>query len=108
MDLGAYVKSWEPKVPMSSEARELYIKTYNYIIDEEGQEPDKYEIQDALSALLDIYNGEDPVRAFVDAFDLVHGIDISEDFYLSRLALCGGFNWKDILDNEWIYKRYEK
>lgn len=29
--------SWEPKVPMSSEARELYIKTYNYIIDEEGQ-----------------------------------------------------------------------
>lgn len=97
--------SWEPKVLMSDEARELYVKTYNYIIDEKGLEPDKYEIQDALSALIDIYDGKDPVKAFVNAFDLVHGIEISEDFYLSRLALCGGFNFEDILNNEWIYKR---
>ena len=91
---------------MNMKARELYIKTYDYVLDEKGIEVDKYERDDALTALLDIHNGKDPVNSFIHAFSAVHDIEISEDYFLSRLAICGGFKWKEILDNKWIYERY--
>lgn len=80
---------------------ELFVKLHNELIERAGLDPDKYERQDSFSVHIDIENGRDMKEALIEAFDLVHGVDIS-DIYDDCYALCKGLKFKitDDIRNE--------
>lgn len=72
---------------MDNKQFELFIKLHNELIERAGLDPDKYERQDSFSVHIDIENGKDMKETLIEAFDLVHGVDIS-DIYDECYALC--------------------
>lgn len=86
---------------MDNKQFELFIKLHNELIEQAGLDPDKYERQDSFSVHIDIENGRDMKEALIEAFDLVHGVDIS-DIYDECYALCNGLKFKitDDIRNE--------
>ena len=75
---------------------------YNYILDENGIDADKYEREDAYFGLLmDIgRDGKDPIRSFKKVFELVHDIELTEKYIGFTIANCLGPNdiweWKKV------------
>lgn len=76
---------------MNKELYELFIKVHNELINRLGIDADKYEREDSFSAIIDVENGKDMKEALVEAFDLVYGVEVTNEIYNSCYALCKGF-----------------
>lgn len=67
-------------------------KLHNALIDRLGIDADKYEREDCfMSVLHDVASGKDMKEAFVKSFDLVYGMELTDNMYGSCYAVCKGF-----------------
>lgn len=77
---------------MQAERYTFINKLYNELLKRKQIDPDKYEREDAFMGIVhDIDNGISEQVAFVKAFDLVHGIELSDAIYKSCYANVKGF-----------------
>ena len=81
---------------MEPKLYEFVLKLHNELIDRLGIDADKYEREDCFFGVLhDLASGKDMKEAFVESFDVVYGMELTDSMYGSCYAVCKGFrNWE--------------
>ena len=81
---------------MEPKLYEFVSKLHNELIDRLGIDADKYEREDCFFGVLhDLASGKDMKEAFVESFDGVYGMELTDSMYGSCYAVCKGFrNWE--------------